>query len=73
MPDQDKHERLEDQVEPAHLPVRPAETLEEGANSNNSLEGYAAINNLNETEFGEEAVKLEEEQEKARAAKKGRS
>jgi hypothetical protein len=71
MPDQDKHERLEDQVEPAHLPVRPAETLEEAANSNNSLEGYAAVNNLNETEFGKEAVELEEEKNKA--AKKGGS
>ena len=71
MPDQDERERLEDQVEPANLPVKPAETLEEAANSNNSLEGYAAVNDLNETEFGQEAVELEEE--KAQPAKKGRS
>jgi hypothetical protein len=70
MPDQDERERLEDQVEPAHLPVKPAETLEEAANSNNSLEGYAAVNDLNEDEFGKEAVELEE---KAKTATKGRS
>lgn len=64
MPDQNERERLEDQVEPAHLPVKPAETLEEAANSNNSLEGYAAVNDLNETEFGKEAVELEEKKKK---------
>jgi hypothetical protein len=70
MPRQDEHDRPENLVEPAHLPVKPAESLEEAANSNNSLEGYAAVNDLNETEFGEEAVKLDEEKEKA--ANKGR-
>jgi hypothetical protein len=58
-------------VQPAHLPVKPAESLEDAANSNNSLEGYAAINDLNETDFGKEAVELEEE--KAKAAKKGKN
>jgi hypothetical protein len=71
MPRQDKHDRPENLVDPEHLPVKPAKTLEEAANSNNSLEGYAAVNELNETEFGKEAVELEEEQVKA--AKKGRS
>ena len=73
MPDQDEHDRPENLVEPAHLPVKPAATLEEAANSNNSLEGYAAVNNLNEDEFGKEAVALEEEQEKTKAAEKGGS
>ena len=71
MPRQDEHDRPENLVEPAHLPVKPAESLEEAANSNNSLEGFAAVNDLNDTEFGKEAVELEEE--KARSAKKGRS
>jgi hypothetical protein len=69
MPRQDEHDRPENLVEPADLPVKPAESLEEAANSNNSLEGYASINDLNETEFGKEAVELEEE--KSKAAKKG--
>jgi hypothetical protein len=67
MPDRNERERLEDQVEPADLPVKPAETLEEAANSNNSLEGYAAVNDLNETEFGREAVELEEEKQRRKA------
>jgi hypothetical protein len=71
MPDRKERERLENQAEPPDLPVKPAETLEEAANSDNSLEGYAAVNDLNEDEFGKEAVKLEEEKNKA--AKKGRS
>ncbi len=71
MPDRKERERLENQAQPADLPVKPAETLEEAANSDNSLEGYAAVNDLNEDEFGKEAVKLEEE--KSKAAKKGRS
>ena len=33
MPDQDEHDRPENLVEPAHLPVKPAATLEEAANS----------------------------------------
>ncbi len=69
MPDRKERERLENQAQPADLPVKPAETLEEAANSDNSLEGYAAVNDLNEDEFGKEAVKLEEE--KRKAAKKG--
>lgn len=65
MPDKDEHERLEDMVEPPHLRVKPAESLEQAANSNNSLEGYAAVNDLNEDPFGKEAVDLEEERAKA--------
>lgn len=71
MPDRNERERLENQVQPADLPVKPAETLEEAANSDNSLEGYAAVNDLNEDDFGKEAVKLEEE--KSKVADKARS
>lgn len=71
MPRQDEHDRPENLAEPADLSVKPAESLEDAANSNNSLEGYAAINDLNETEFGKEAVALEEE--KRKAVKKGGS
>ncbi len=64
MPDQEEHERLENMVQPAHLPVKPAASLEEEANSNNSLEGYAAMNGLNNEQIGKEAVELEEERNK---------
>ena len=61
MPDQEEKERLENMVEPAHLPVKPAASLEEEANSNNSLEGYAAMNGLNNEQIAQDAVELEEE------------
>jgi hypothetical protein len=64
MPDQEEHDRPENLVQPAHLPVKPAASLEEEANSNNSLEGYAAMNALNNQEMGRDAVRLEEEREK---------
>jgi hypothetical protein len=69
MPTQDEHDRPENLVQPADLPVKPARSLQEEANSNNSLEGYAAMNNLNNDEFGEEAERLEREREIA--AQKG--
>ena len=64
MPDQKEHEKPENLVQPAHLEVKPAETLEDEANSNNSLEGYAAMNGLNAEPIAQEAVELEDEKEK---------
>ena len=64
MPKQEEHDRPENLVQPAHLDVHtPASTLEEEANSNNSLEGYVAMNALNNEEIAKEAVQLEEEKE----------
>jgi hypothetical protein len=61
---QREHDKPENMVEPAHLKVKPASTLEEEANSDNSLEGYAAINELNNEPIGKEAEELEEQKEK---------
>ena len=71
MPTQEEHDRPENLVEPAHLPVKPATTLQEAANSNDTLEGYVAINGLNNDEIARsvkaqegEALKLEDENSK---------
>jgi hypothetical protein len=61
---QEEHDKPENLVEPAHLAVKPATSLQEEANSNNSLEGYAAMNALNTEEMGKEAEKLENERTK---------
>ena len=63
MPKQEEHDRPENLVQPAHPDVHPASTLEEEANSNNSLEGYVAMNALNNEEIAKEAEQLEEEKE----------
>ena len=61
---QKEHDKPENLVEPAHLPVKPAASLQEEANSNNSLEGYAAMNALNNDEMGKEAEELENQRKK---------
>jgi hypothetical protein len=63
MPDQEEHDRPENLVEPAYLDVKPAATLQDEANSNNSLEGYAAMNALNNEEIAKQAEELEKERE----------
>jgi hypothetical protein len=70
MPDQEEHDRPENLVEPAKLQVRPAQSLAEEANSNNSLEGYAAMNGLNNEPIAEEALELEEQKAKAKQSGK---
>ena len=46
MPEQKEHERPEDMVESStELEKRAARSLEQAANSNQSLEGFEAINN----------------------------
>jgi len=61
MPDQEEHDRPENLVQPAHLDVKPAASLQEEANSNNSLEGYAAMNALNNEEIAKQAEELEKQ------------
>jgi hypothetical protein len=61
MPTQEEHDRPENLVEPAHLPVKPASSLEEAANSINPLEGYVAVNGLNNDEIAKEVKAQEEE------------
>lgn len=45
MPDQEEHEKLENLVESPGMAERAARTLQQAANSNQSLEGFKAINN----------------------------
>lgn len=45
MPDQKEHEKEESLVESPGLAEKAARTLEQAANSNQSLEGFEAINN----------------------------
>lgn len=45
MPDQEEHEKLENLVESPGMAERAARTLQQAANSNQSLEGFEAINN----------------------------
>jgi hypothetical protein len=46
MPDQKEHEKVENLVESSpELAEKAARTLEQAANSNQSLEGFQAINN----------------------------
>jgi hypothetical protein len=61
---QEQHDKPENLVQPEHLDVKPASSLQEEANSNNSLEGYAAMNALNNEEFGKEAEQLEKQKNK---------
>jgi len=61
---QREHDKPENLVQPEHLDVKPASSLQEEANSNNSLEGYAAMNALNNDEMGREAEELEKQKNK---------
>lgn len=44
MPDQAEHEKPENLVQDPHPKIHRAGSLSEEANSNNSLDGYAAMN-----------------------------
>ena len=45
MSDQEEHERIEDMVEAPGEAAKSARTLEEAAASNETLQGFQAINN----------------------------
>ncbi len=47
------HEKTEDMVETPETRRKAARNLEAAANSDNSLEGYAAVNNVDEDEKAE--------------------
>jgi hypothetical protein len=48
MPKQEEHERLENLVEHHHGGPHTARSLPDAANADNQIEGYAAVNGLNE-------------------------
>ena len=45
MPDQEEHERIEDMVEAPGEAKKAARTLQEAADSHQTLQGFEAINN----------------------------
>lgn len=45
MPDQEEHDKVENLVEAPGVAAQAARTLQQAANSNQSLEGFEAINN----------------------------
>ena len=45
MPEQEEHERIEDMVEVPGEAAESARSLEEAANSHQTLQGFQAINN----------------------------
>ena len=45
MPDQEEHEKIENMVETPGGAAKSARTLEEAANSHETLQGFQAINN----------------------------
>jgi hypothetical protein len=57
MPSQEEHDKPENLVESPHQKVRPAQSLPEEVDSNATLEGYYAMNNVkNPAELEKEAA-----------------
>lgn len=71
MPNQEEHDRPENLVEQPHQAEHEARSLEDAVDSNGTLEGYFAMNNIRDPEQ-REAMELEKKalEEKARAAAK---
>jgi hypothetical protein len=61
---QEEHDRPENLVQPEHLDVKPAASLQEEANSNNSLDGYAAMNVLSNDEIAKEVEELDRQKKR---------
>jgi hypothetical protein len=45
MPDENEHEKIEDMVEVPGEAAKSARSLEQAANSNQTLQGFQAVNN----------------------------
>lgn len=63
MPKQEEHDRPENLVESPNWKGDSARSLEDAANSHNSLQGYAAMNDLEHTEPDSEVLEEEAETE----------
>jgi hypothetical protein len=72
MPEQKEHDKPENLVEHPHPGVHTARSLQEAANSNNSLEGYVAMNELNDEEIARQVEEQEESAGKARKDEKAK-
>ena len=64
MPKQEEHEKPENLVESPHEAEHTARTLEEAADSNETLEGYYSINEIPPPEEVREEVDREEREKK---------
>ena len=75
MPEQEEHEKPEDMVEAPGEAEHTARTLEQAADSNETLEGYFSINERKpppgEIDNEEKALKERERREKAQRARGG--
>jgi hypothetical protein len=70
MPEQKEHDKPENLVEHPHPGIHTARSLQEAANSDNSLEGYVAMNELNNEEIAQQVEELEEDAGKEKNEKK---
>ena len=66
MPRQEEHDKPENLVESPHQAEHEARSLEDAVDSNSSLEGFFAMNNIRD---GEEQRALDLEKEKKQPAK----
>ena len=65
MPSQEEHEKLENLVESPHRKDRSAKSLQDAADSNATLQGYYAMNNIrNPEELEKEAAEMPDEEER---------
>jgi hypothetical protein len=64
MPDQEEHEKIENMVESPHQKVRPARSLEDEVDSNATLEGFYAMNNIKPDEELEKEAREDEDTNK---------
>lgn len=69
MPSQEEHDKPENLVESPHRKEHAARSLEDEVDSNATLQGYFAMNNVRNKEQGEETAREEklEREEKERA------
>ena len=68
MPSQKDHDKPENLVESPHQAEHEARSLEDAVDSNATLEGYFAMNNVRDDEQ-REALELEEKSNKAKSDK----
>ena len=65
MPSQEEHDKPENLVESPHQKVHPARSLEEAADSNATLQGYYAMNNIkNPEELEKEAASTPDDEDR---------
>lgn len=63
MPTQDEHDKPENLVESPNMKVHPARSLKEAADSNSSLEGFFAMNDVKDVEELEKEAREEPDDE----------